>query len=168
MEEGSLRCDANVSVRLRGSREFGTKVEVKISTPSGFCKRLSSIEIERHIGVIESGGRISQETRLWNQTANRTDSMRSKRRRMTTAISRAGLAASARERGLARGNPTRSAGVPEAKQQRFVRDYGITAYDAEVLTGSQALADYFEAVAKAAARPERRQLDANGTLAPSK
>src|ERR1700686_4574806 len=78
MEEGSLRCDANVSVRLRGSREFGTKVEVKNLNSFRFLQKALEYEIERHIGVLESGGRISQETRLWNQSANRTDSMRSK------------------------------------------------------------------------------------------
>src|SRR5258707_566332 len=78
MEEGSLRCDANVSVRLRGSREFGTKVEVKNLNSFRFLQKALEYEIERHIGVLEGGGRISQETRLWNQTANRTDSMRSK------------------------------------------------------------------------------------------
>src|SRR5579864_8987764 len=78
MEEGSLRCDANVSVRSRGAREFGAKVEVKNVNSFRFLAKALEYEIERHIGIIESGGRISQETRLWNQAANRTDSMRSK------------------------------------------------------------------------------------------
>src|SRR5260370_2098928 len=77
MEEGSLRCDANVSVRPRGSREFGTKVEVKNLKSFRFLQKALEYEIERHIGVIESGGRISQETRLWNQNPKRTHSIRS-------------------------------------------------------------------------------------------
>lgn len=150
MEEGSLRCDANVSVRLRGSREFGTKVEVKNLNSFKFLQKALEYEIERHIGVLESGGRISQETRLWNQSANRTDSMRSKEKAhdyryfpepdlLPVHVS------SAWREEIRRTLPE----LPHAKQQRFVAQYGITVYDAEVLTGSQPLADYFEAVAKA-------------------
>jgi aspartyl-tRNA(Asn)/glutamyl-tRNA(Gln) amidotransferase subunit B len=150
MEEGSLRCDANVSVRLRGSREFGTKVEVKNLNSFRFLQKALEYEIERHIGVIESGGRISQETRLWNQTANRTDSMRSKEKAHDYRyfpepdLLPVHVSAAWREE-IRRALPE----LPHTKQERFVRQYGITAYDAEVLTGSQALADYFEAVAKA-------------------
>src|ERR1700739_2135581 len=150
MEEGSLRCDANVSVRARGSREFGTKVEVKNLNSFRFLQKALEYEIERHIGVIESGGRISQETRLWNQTANRTDSMRSKEKAHDYRyfpepdLLPVHVSAAWREE-IRRALPE----LPHAKQDRFVRGYGITAYDAEVLTGSQALADYFEAVAKA-------------------
>ncbi|MCU1241359.1 MAG: aspartyl/glutamyl-tRNA(Asn/Gln) amidotransferase subunit [Candidatus Acidoferrum typicum] len=150
MEEGSLRCDANVSVRLRGSREFGTKVEVKNLNSFRFLQKALEYEIERHIGVIESGGRISQETRLWNQSANRTDSMRSKEKahdyRYFPEPDLLPVHVSAAWREEIRGALPE---LPEAKQQRFVREYGITEYDAEVLTGSQALADYFESVAKA-------------------
>jgi aspartyl-tRNA(Asn)/glutamyl-tRNA(Gln) amidotransferase subunit B len=78
MEEGSLRCDANVSVRLRGAKEFGTKVEVKNLNSFRFLQKALEYEIERHIGVIEGGGKISQETQLWHQNENRTVSMRSK------------------------------------------------------------------------------------------
>src|SRR5499433_100021 len=78
MEEGSLRCDANVSVRPRGSKEFGTKVEVKNLNSFRFLQKALEYEIERHIWVIESGGKISQETRLWNQNENYTVPMRSK------------------------------------------------------------------------------------------
>jgi aspartyl-tRNA(Asn)/glutamyl-tRNA(Gln) amidotransferase subunit B len=145
-----LRCDANVSVRLRGSREFGTKVEVKNLNSFRFLQKALEYEIERHIGVIESGGRISQETRLWNQSANRTDSMRSKEKahdyRYFPEPDLLPVHVSAAWREEIRGALPE---LPEAKQQRFVREYGITDYDAEVLTGSQALANYFESVAKA-------------------
>src|ERR1700720_18496 len=73
MEEGSLRCDANVSVRLRGAKEFGTKVEVKNLNSFRYLQKALEFEVERLITVLESGGRIAQETRLWNQSANRTD-----------------------------------------------------------------------------------------------
>ena len=150
MEEGSLRCDANVSVRLRGSQEFGTKVEVKNLNSFRFLQKALEYEIERHIGVLASGGRLSQETRLWNQTANRTDSMRSKEKAHDYRyfpepdLLPVHVSAAWREE-IRRTLPE----MPHAKQQRFVREYGITVYDADVLTGSQPLADYFEMVAKA-------------------
>src|ERR1700722_18634715 len=78
MEEGSLRCDASVSVRRRGAEQFGAKVEVKNLNSFRFLQKALEYEIERHIGVIESGGRILQETRLWNQGEGHTVSMRSK------------------------------------------------------------------------------------------
>ena len=155
MEEGSLRCDANVSVRLRGSREFGTKVEVKNLNSFRFLQKALEYEIERHIGVLESGGRISQETRLWNQSANRTDSMRSKEKahdyRYFPEPDLLPVHVSAAWREEIRRNLPE---LPEAKRSRFVSAYGITPYDAEVLTGTQTLADYFEAAAKAGASPK--------------
>src|SRR5690348_11387214 len=78
MEEGSLRCDANVSVRRRGEERFGTKTEVKNLNSFRYLQRALEYEIERHIGVLESGGRIHQETRLWDVAEARTESMRSK------------------------------------------------------------------------------------------
>jgi aspartyl-tRNA(Asn)/glutamyl-tRNA(Gln) amidotransferase subunit B len=152
MEEGSLRCDANVSVRLRGSSEFGTKVEVKNLNSFRFLQKALEYEIERHITVLESGGRITQETRLWHQNESRTAAMRSKEKAhdyryfpepdlLPVHIS------SAWREEVRRSLPE----LPEAKRTRFVTQYAITPYDAEVLTASQALADYFEAVAKAGA-----------------
>jgi aspartyl-tRNA(Asn)/glutamyl-tRNA(Gln) amidotransferase subunit B len=155
MEEGSLRCDANVSVRLRGSQEFGTKVEVKNLNSFRFLQKAVEYEIERHIGVLEGGGRISQETRLWNQTANRTDSMRSKEKahdyRYFPEPDLLPVHVSAAWREEIRGALPE---LPEAKRARFVSAYGITQYDAEVLTGTQTLGDYFEAVAKGGASPK--------------
>ena len=78
MEEGSLRCDANVSVRRRGAEKFGTKAEVKNLNSFRYLQRALEYEIERQIGVLESGGRVAQETRLWNVGAGRTEPMRSK------------------------------------------------------------------------------------------
>ncbi len=152
MEEGSLRCDANVSVRLRGSKEFGTKVEVKNLNSFRFLQKALEYEIERHIAVLESGGRLSQETRLWNQAESHTVSMRSKEKAhdyryfpepdlLPVHVS------SAWREEVRRTLPE----LPEAKRARFVATYGITPYDAEVLTNTPALADYFESVVKAGA-----------------
>jgi aspartyl-tRNA(Asn)/glutamyl-tRNA(Gln) amidotransferase subunit B len=152
MEEGSLRCDANVSVRPRGSQEFGTKVEVKNLNSFRFLQKALEYEIERHIGVLETGGRISQETRLWNQSANRTDSMRSKEKAHDYRyfpepdLLPVHVSSAWREE-------IRSAlpELPDAKRNRFAAKYGVTPYDAEVLTTSRTLADYFEAVVAAGA-----------------
>jgi aspartyl-tRNA(Asn)/glutamyl-tRNA(Gln) amidotransferase subunit B len=152
MEEGSLRCDANVSVRLRGAKEFGTKVEVKNLNSFRFLQKALDYEIERHIGVLESGGRLFQETRLWNQAEGHTVSMRSKEKAhdyryfpepdlLPVHIS------DAWRDEVRRSLPE----LPEAKRIRFVASFGITPYDAEVLTSTQLLADYFESVVKAGA-----------------
>jgi aspartyl-tRNA(Asn)/glutamyl-tRNA(Gln) amidotransferase subunit B len=152
MEEGSLRCDANVSVRLRGAKEFGTKVEVKNLNSFRFLQKALEYEIERHIGVIESGGRISQETRLWNQAESYTVSMRSKEKahdyRYFPEPDLLPVHVSAAWRDAVKNALPE---LPEAKRSRFVGSYGISPYDAGVLTSSQELADYFEAVVKAGA-----------------
>jgi aspartyl-tRNA(Asn)/glutamyl-tRNA(Gln) amidotransferase subunit B len=152
MEEGSLRCDANVSVRLRGAKEFGTKVEVKNLNSFRFLQKALEYEIERHITVLESGGRISQETRLWNQNEGHTVSMRSKEKahdyRYFPEPDLLPIHVSPAWRDeVLRTLPE----LPEAKRARFISSYGITPYDAEVLTNTQALADYFESVVKAGA-----------------
>src|SRR5207248_925163 len=152
MEEGSLRCDANVSVRLRGAKEFGTKVEVKNLNSFRFLQKALEYEIERHIGVVEAGGRIVQETRLWNQAEGRSVGMRSKEKAHDYRyfpepdLLPVHVSAAWREE-IRRSLPE----LPEAKRSRFVASYGITPYDAEVLTASKALADYFESVVKSGA-----------------
>src|ERR1700675_2079741 len=152
MEEGSLRCDANVSVRLHGAKEFGTKVEVKNLNSFRYLQKALEFEVERHIGVLESGGRISQETRLWNQAESCTVSMRSKEKAHDYRyfpepdLLPVHVSAAWRDEVL-RTLPE----LPEVKRARFVSTFGITPYDAEVLTNTQALADYFESVAKAGA-----------------
>ena len=152
MEEGSLRCDANVSVRLRGSKEFGTKVEVKNLNSFRYLARALEFEIERHIGILESGGRIPQETRLWNQHAGHTDSMRSKERahdyRYFPEPDLLPVHVSDAWRENVRSSLPE---LPGARRARFVSAFGVTPYDAEVLTDTQALADYFESVVKAGA-----------------
>jgi aspartyl-tRNA(Asn)/glutamyl-tRNA(Gln) amidotransferase subunit B len=152
MEEGSLRCDANVSVRPRGTEKFGTKAEVKNLNSFRYLQRALEYEIERQIGVTESGGRVEQETRLYEVATGRTHAMRSKEFahdyryfpepdllpvRVTAAMT-AEIQAAMPE-------------LPDARRQRFVRDYGITPYDAGVLTDTRELADYFEDAVKAGA-----------------
>ena len=152
MEEGSLRCDANVSVRLRGAPQFGIKVEVKNLNSFRYLVKALEFEIERHIGVIEGGGTISQETRLWNQGEGLTVSMRSKEKAHDYRyfpepdLLPVHVGAAWREEVL-RSLPE----LPEVKRSRFVAEHGITAYDAQVLTDSQPLADYFEATVLAGA-----------------
>src|SRR5579864_7456525 len=155
MEEGSLRCDANVSVRRRGAEKFGTKAEVKNLNSFRYLQRALEYEIERQIGVLESGGKIMQETRLWNVAAGRTESMRSKEFAhdyryfpepdlLPVRIDESWKAE------IQRAMPE----LPDAKRNRFVAQYAITAYDAAVLTATAALADYFEAVVRAGATPK--------------
>ena len=155
MEEGSLRCDANVSVRPRGTEQFGTKVEVKNLNSFRFLQKALEYEIERHIGVIESGGRIPQETRLWNQAEGHTVSMRSKEKahdyRYFPEPDLLPVHVSAAWREEIRGTLPE---LPEAKRSRFVTAYGVTPYDAGVLTETAELADYFEDVVKEGADPK--------------
>jgi aspartyl-tRNA(Asn)/glutamyl-tRNA(Gln) amidotransferase subunit B len=152
MEEGSLRCDANVSVRLRGSKAFGTKVEVKNLNSFRYLQKALEFEIDRHIGVLEGGGKIVQETRLWNQGEGRTVPMRSKEKAHDYRyfpepdLLPVHVSSAWREEVL-RSLPE----LPEAKRARLVKDYSITPYDAEVLATSAELATYFEAAAKTGA-----------------
>jgi aspartyl-tRNA(Asn)/glutamyl-tRNA(Gln) amidotransferase subunit B len=150
MEEGSLRCDANVSVRLHGAPKFGTKAEVKNLNSFRYLTHALEYEIERQIGVLESGGTIAQETRLWNVAAGRTEPMRSKEfahdyRYFPDPDLLPVLISEAEIGETRRAMPE----LPDAKIARFQRDYGITPYDAGVLTATRALADYFEAAVRA-------------------
>src|ERR1700693_5468751 len=152
MEEGSLRCDANVSVRLRGAPKFGTKVEAKKLNSFRYLQHALENEIERQIGVLEKGGQIVQETRLWNVAAGRTEQMRSKEfahdYRYFPDPDLLPLLAPER---LVEEVRAEMPELPGVKRARFLREYGITPYDAEVLTATRALADYFEAAVRAGA-----------------
>jgi aspartyl-tRNA(Asn)/glutamyl-tRNA(Gln) amidotransferase subunit B len=156
MEEGSLRCDANVSVRPRGQKEFGTKAEIKNVNSFRFIRDALEYEIGRQIDVLESGGKITQETRLYNANEGKTYSMRSKEQAhdyryfpepdlLPLVVDETWKAE------IARGLPE----LPEARRARMVKEYGITEYDAQVLTFSKSLADQFEEAAKAANNPKR-------------
>jgi len=156
MEEGSLRCDANISVRPRGQKEFGTKTEIKNVNSFRFVREALEYEIERQIEVLESGGKISQETRLYNSNEGRTYGMRSKEQahdyRYFPEPDLLPLVVDEKWKAeIARQLPE----LPEARRARLVKDYGITDYDAGVLTFSKELADQFESAAKAAKNPKR-------------
>jgi len=156
MEEGSLRCDANVSVRPRGQKELGTKAEIKNVNSFRFIREALEYEIGRQIEIVESGGKIAQETRLYNAAEGKTYNMRSKEQAhdyryfpepdlLPLVVNESWKAE------IARALPE----LPEARRTRMVRDYGITEYDAQVLTASKSLADRFESAAKAAKNPKR-------------
>jgi aspartyl-tRNA(Asn)/glutamyl-tRNA(Gln) amidotransferase subunit B len=156
MEEGSLRCDANVSVRPRGQKELGTKAEIKNVNSFRFIREALEYEIGRQIGVLESGGKITQETRLYNANEGKTYSMRSKEQahdyRYFPEPDLLPLVVDEKWKvEIARGMPE----LPEARRARMVKDYGITEYDAQVLTSPKSLADQFEEAAKAAKNPKR-------------
>jgi aspartyl-tRNA(Asn)/glutamyl-tRNA(Gln) amidotransferase subunit B len=156
MEEGSLRCDANISVRPRGQKEFGTKTEIKNVNSFRFIKQALEYEIERHIGVLESGERITQETRLFNAHEGRTYGMRSKEQahdyRYFPEPDLLPLVVDEKWQAQIRGNLPE---LPEARRQRMMKEYAITAADAQTLTTSRALADQFESAARAAKNPKR-------------
>jgi aspartyl-tRNA(Asn)/glutamyl-tRNA(Gln) amidotransferase subunit B len=156
MEEGSLRCDANVSVRPRGQKEFGTKAEIKNVNSFRFIREALEYEIGRQIDVLQSGGKILQETRLYNSNEGKTYSMRSKEQahdyRYFPEPDLLPLVVDEKWKAeIARTLPE----LPEARRARLVKDYGITEYDAQVLTLSKSLADQFEEAAKAAKNPKR-------------
>ena len=156
MEEGSLRCDANVSVRPRGQEKFGTKTEIKNVNSFRFIREALEYEIERHIEVLESGGRIQQETRLYNSNEGRTYGMRSKEQahdyRYFPEPDLLPLVVDSKWQEEIRGMLPE---LPEARRKRMVSEYGITEYDAQVLTVNKTLADQFEEAAKAAKSPKR-------------
>src|SRR2546423_2777698 len=156
MEEGSLRCDANISVRPRGQREFGTKTEIKNVNSFRFIREALVYEIGRQVQVIESGGKITQETRLYYSNEGKTYGMRSKEQahdyRYFPEPDLLPLVVDEKWKAeIARALPE----LPEARRARMVKDYGITEYDARVLTFSKSLADQFEQAAKAAKNPKR-------------
>jgi len=156
MEEGSLRCDGNISVRPRGQKKFGTKTEVKNVNSFRFIREALEYEIERQIGVIESGGKITQETRLYNSIEGKTYSMRSKEQAHDYRyFPEPDLLPLVVDTKWQREIRDRLPELPEARRKRMVADYGITEQDAQVLTLNKSLAEQFEAAAKAAKSPKR-------------
>jgi aspartyl-tRNA(Asn)/glutamyl-tRNA(Gln) amidotransferase subunit B len=150
MQEGSFRCDANVSVRPKGQEEFGTRAEIKNLNSFRFVEKAINYEIERQVELIEDGGTVVQETRLYNVESGETRSMRSKEEAndyryfpdpdlLPLEITREFMD------DVRKTLPE----LPDAKKHRFMDDYGLSAYDASVLTTSRAMGDYYEAVVKA-------------------
>jgi aspartyl-tRNA(Asn)/glutamyl-tRNA(Gln) amidotransferase subunit B len=156
MEEGSLRCDANVSVRLRGAERFGTKVEVKNVNSFKFVRAALEYEIERQIELIESGGTVRQETRLFDANEGRTYSMRSKEQahdyRYFPEPDLPPLIVSAEFLEAIR---KKLPELPEARRTRMIAEYELSAKDAQTLTASREFADRFEEAAKKARNPRR-------------
>ncbi len=152
MQEGSFRCDANVSVRPKGQQEFGTRAEIKNINSFKFVEKAINHEIERQIEVIENGGKVVQETRLYDAVKDETRSMRSKEEAndyryfpdpdlLPVMIDEAFKAQ------VKAGLPE----LPEAKKQRFKEQYGLDDESTTLLTSSRQLADYFENLIKESA-----------------
>jgi len=149
MQEGSFRCDANVSVRPKGQEKYGTRTELKNINSFRFVERAINYEVERHINVIESGGKINQETRLYDPNKNETRPMRSKEEAndyryfpdpdLLPVIITEELIEQVKI-----GLPE----LPQQKRERFIQQYQLSAYDASILISSKEMANYYEAVVK--------------------
>jgi aspartyl-tRNA(Asn)/glutamyl-tRNA(Gln) amidotransferase subunit B len=150
MEEGSLRCDANVSVRPAGSQTLGVKTELKNLNSFRHVQRAIEYEIERQTGLLASGGAVDHETRLWDAAAGRTLSMRGKEEAHDYRyFPEPDLPPLTIERAWIDGIRASLPELPDARRRRFVEQYGLPPYDASVLTASRELGDYFEATAAA-------------------
>src|SRR5678816_1685263 len=155
MEKGHLRCDANVSVRLRGEEKLGTKAEVKNLNSFRFLRQALDYEVTRQIALIESGGRVKQETRLYNPDLGETFSMRSKEDahdyRYFPEPDLVPLRVS--DRWLAEIQSSMPE-LPAKKRARFVEEFGLREYDAAVLTATRAASEYYETVARVSGDPK--------------
>ena len=151
MQEGSFRCDANVSVRHKGQEELGTRTELKNLNSFKFIEQAIEFEIERQIDVIESGGEVVQETRLYDPNKNETRTMRSKEEAndyryfpdpdlLPVVIDKETIETIRKE----------LPELPDAKRERFINEFGLSEYDSDVLTASRDQAEYFESVVNAA------------------
>ncbi|NLM51437.1 MAG: Asp-tRNA(Asn)/Glu-tRNA(Gln) amidotransferase subunit GatB [Firmicutes bacterium] len=149
MEEGSLRCDANISIRPVGSKEFGTRVEIKNMNSFRAVQRALEYEVQRHQETLESGGTLIQETRRWDENLGVTVSMRSKEEAedyryfpdpdLVPVVVTAEWVEEIRQR---------LPEMPDARRKRYMEEYKLSAYDAEVITASKQMADFFEATLK--------------------
>lgn len=149
MEEGSLRCDANVSVRPRGESQLGTKAEIKNLNSFKAVQKAIEYEIRRQIEVLESGGRVVQETRLWNENTGQTVLMRSKEEAHDYRyFPEPDLVPFTISREMAESIRKTLPELPEARLERFEKDFGLSHYDASVLVQEKKMADYFEACVK--------------------
>ncbi|HEV8532205.1 MAG TPA: Asp-tRNA(Asn)/Glu-tRNA(Gln) amidotransferase subunit GatB [Methylomirabilota bacterium] len=155
MEEGSFRCDANISLRRRGATEYGTKVEIKNMNSFRNVQHALEYEITRQAHALETGERIVQETRLWDPDKARTVSMRSKEfAHDYRYFPEPDLPPLDVEPAWIEGVRATLPELPEARRVRFMEVYGLGAYDADLLTGSRALADYFESTVRACGKPK--------------
>jgi aspartyl-tRNA(Asn)/glutamyl-tRNA(Gln) amidotransferase subunit B len=155
MEKGNFRCDANVSIRPIGTKEFGTRAEIKNVNSFKFVQKAIEYEIKRQVNVLDEGGTVVQETRLFDSTKGVTFSMRSKEEAhdyryfpepdlVPVVVSKETIEE------IRKSIPE----LPDAKRERFVKDYGLPEYDADMLTQSRALASYYEDAAKLSGQPK--------------
>jgi aspartyl-tRNA(Asn)/glutamyl-tRNA(Gln) amidotransferase subunit B len=155
LEEGSLRCDANVSVRPEGQKEFGTRAEVKNINSFRYVEKAIEYEIKRQIRVIGEGGKIVQETRLWDASKGITESMRSKEEAHDYRyFPEPDLVPIKAERSWIDGIRASLPELPDAKMKRFISDYGLPEYDADLLTSEKPAAEWFEEAVKAGGKPK--------------
>jgi len=162
MQEGSFRCDANVSLRPKGQQEFGTRAEIKNLNSFRFMEKAINYEIERQMDVLESGGKVVQETRLYDSDKNETRSMRSKEEANDYRyFPDPDLLPVEIEDSFIEGVRKTLPELPDVKRARFVSDYGLSDYDATIITDSRPLADYFEAVVKVC---QQAKLSANWVM----
>jgi aspartyl-tRNA(Asn)/glutamyl-tRNA(Gln) amidotransferase subunit B len=145
MEEGSLRCDANVSVRPVGDEKLGTRTELKNLNSFRFVQKAIDFEVQRQIDLIESGGRVVQETRLWNSVEERTVSMRSKEEAHDYRyFPEPDLPLLTVDRETVQNIERQMPELPDARRNRFVQQYALSEYDSAILATTRALADFFE------------------------
>jgi len=155
MEEGSLRCDANVSVRKVGEQKFGTRTELKNINSFRFVQKAIDFEIDRQIEVIENGGRVVQETRLWNADEEHTVSMRSKEEAHDYRyFPEPDLPLLVLDREVKKNIERSMPELPESRRKRFVKEYALSEYDAGILATTRALAEFFEETAKLSGQPK--------------
>jgi aspartyl-tRNA(Asn)/glutamyl-tRNA(Gln) amidotransferase subunit B len=155
MEKGHLRCDANVSVRLKGAPKFGTRAEVKNLNSFRFLKQAVEYEIARQVAIVEGGGTVHQETRLFDSDTGETHGMRSKEDahdyRYFPEPDLAPLGVSDKWREEIRASMPE---LPAAKRTRFIASFGLREYDAQVLTATRAMSEYYEIVAATSGDPK--------------
>lgn len=165
MSQGSLRCDANVSIRPKGQEEYGTRAELKNINSFRFVERAIKTEVLRQIELIEDGGKVRQETRLYDSDKNETRPMRSKEEANDYRYFPCpDLLPVHVEQSLIDELLASMPELPDAKRQRFEAEFGLSAYDAYLLTGERAVADYFEAVASNAGDAKLAANWVNGEL----
>jgi len=167
MQEGSFRCDANVSIRPRGQEEFGTRTELKNINSFRFVEKAIEFEVERQIDILEGGGRVVQETRLYDADNHQTRPMRSKEEANDYRyFPDPDLPQMVLEDADIEAIRAELPELPDARCQRFVTAYGLSDYDAETLTANRELADYYEqAVATLPDQPKLVANWVNGELA---
>ncbi|MCX7793040.1 MAG: Asp-tRNA(Asn)/Glu-tRNA(Gln) amidotransferase subunit GatB [Thermodesulfovibrionales bacterium] len=155
MEQGSLRCDANVSVRPAGSTEFGVKTEIKNINSFRFVERAIEYEIERQIRVLEEGGRVIQETRLWDSRTETTQSMRSKEEAHDYRyFPEPDLVPVELSKEFIEEVRKTLPELPDHKEERFIKEYGLPVYDAQFLAQELSMAEWFEKAVSLGAQPK--------------